>query len=133
MTNEELDKICCEVAGIEPTSYCVWGKLGIEMPTAPAKWVRDNQARMDEFGWTSEPIFPPVSSDWCWAGKLIDALRAKRMRVFLDFQPDVVEVEVEVHRFREPEAGILGRVEHASAPRALALAVAGLAKKAKKS
>ena len=54
--NEELDRICCEFAGLTPS---FWTPIGMMMER------------------TEEPQWPPVSSEWSAAGALMNALEAK--------------------------------------------------------
>lgn len=109
MTNAELNKICCDFAGIEPTNTST-SETG------------------EKFLW-----YPPVSSDWEAAGRLMDALRAKGAWLLFDRGWRAVGRGQTASSCYQATVGIRGRTKGESGisdsgPMALALAVAELAK-----
>lgn len=113
MTNEELDEICCEFAGIERIGG---GHKFVPHPNHPdTGWcLKCFRVETDR-----NHAYPPVSTDWAAAGRLMDALRIKH--VWISIQSGTGwSVKVGVSPSMSAEAAELGL------PMALALAVAQL-------
>lgn len=126
MTNEDLDKICCEFAGIEP----VTGHKYVAVDGHP------------EIGWCAycyrpkyAHLFPPVSTSWEAAGQLMDALAEKGIMA----APSPVRYLVGDRGVKwvarafdsASQRGTDEMESDDSGPMALALAVAALAKEPK--
>lgn len=121
MTNEKLDEICSEFAGLAP-EYWKAGIKGQSMCIVEPEWFRkDYEANPGKY-WTKNPIpqWSKVSTDWAAAGRLMDALKKRRI-------PASIAID-----YRWPARAYVGEMpnqvqcEGDSGPMALCLAVAAL-------
>jgi len=115
MTNKEIDEICCQFAKIEPNRRelcnCSYPKHedGCSQPL--------------------EETYPPVSTDWGAAGRLMDALCVLGYRIDLEMDPtEPLEKRWQCNYASGPWNRINAYLVNASTgPMALALAVVALA------
>lgn len=121
MTNEKLNQICCEFAGLEPQPgcYCKVDKhTGVVICSAPRIMGFQTPCFKDRLQ------HPPVSTDWAPAGLLMDAL--KRNGVYASIRAYQAEFGAEI---RTGHRTVQGWAD--TGPRALCLAVAALAEQSK--
>lgn len=120
MTPEELNEKCCRFTRIEPKreSHC--------RCESRSGWPLNQEQRDAECtAKVTIEIYPPVSTDWAAAGRLMDALSAKGI---LWRVSHLQEKKCKFALVVDPTSNKSAEASHESAPMALALAVAELSR-----
>lgn len=110
--NQDLDRICCEFAGIQPDYSTIKPIDVTEFVADPTKSLR-------------RPIYPPVSTDWSASGKLRERLLVMGVFYIVSCVGKSCDALVQL-----PDSGRFS-AEAETEPMALALAVARLAEATK--